>query len=241
VSADLPDASDQAHPCRPTVSCTADIVAPGRLEVEAGELYSAVGTGAAHVLTFPVLLKLTLTPLVQVQAGSNGYTSTDAPPAARYLDNVYFGPKLHLHDQGDVWPSLALSAQLGLPTFPEAAYARHDDVFATAYASKDVAFLHFDWNVGALIWQVDASPAVQAFTAFAVSPQLPAPFGATVEGYYFSDAAPVAPRDGGGRVALSLTARPWLVLDIGGDVGFFPSTRAYSVFTGFTMIPVAFR
>jgi hypothetical protein len=31
------------------------------------------------------------------------------------------------------------------------------------------------------------------------------------------------------------------VFDLGGDVGFFPSTRAYSLFAGLTLIPVAFR
>jgi hypothetical protein len=235
---DWPDARDQAHPCRPTVSCTADIVAPGRLEVEAGALDAGTASGAAYVITFPVLLKLTLTALVQVQVGSNGYTLADTIPAAHYLDNVYFGPKLHLRDQGPVWPSLAVSAQLSLPTFQATGYSRSDDVFLTGFASKDVAFLHFDWNVGALLWRVDGSPAAQGFTAFAASPTLPAPFGASLEAYYFSDAGPVAPHDGGVRVVGSLTPRPWAVFDLGADVGFFPATRAYSLFAGLTVIPV---
>ena len=29
----------------------------------------------------------------------------------------------------------------------------------------------------------------------------------------------------------------WLTFDVGGDVGFFPSTRAYSVFVGMSIIP----
>jgi len=241
VFVDWPDARDQAHPCRPTVSCTADIVAPGLLEVEAGALYSSVASGAAHVLSFPVLLKQTFTPLVQLQVGSNGYTLVDATPSARYFDNVYFGPKLHLHDQEDWWPSLALSAQLSLPTLAATGYARDDDVFVTGYASKDIGFIHVDWNVGALFWHVDASTSTQVFTALALSPSLPAPFGAAVEGYWFSDASPVAPRDGGVRIAGNVSARSWLVFDLGGDVGFFPSTRAYSLFAGLTLIPVAFR
>lgn len=61
--ADWPDARDQAHPCRPTVSCTADIVAPGRLEVEVGALYAS---GAAHALAFPLLLKQTGVTLIPV-------------------------------------------------------------------------------------------------------------------------------------------------------------------------------
>lgn len=162
--ADTPDASDLVHPCRPTVSCTADIIAPGSLEVEAGALYS----------------------------------------------------------QADLWPSLALSAQIALPTFQEQGYVRHDDVFVTAFASKDVGAFHFDWNVGALFWGVEGSPAAQAFTALALSPSLPKPFGAALEGYYFSNAAPLAPRDAGIRAAGTVAA------------------RAFSLFTGVTLIPVVF-
>jgi hypothetical protein len=238
VPVDLPDARDQARPCRPTVSCTADIAAPGRLEAEAGALDSSVGGGAAHVLSFPFLLKQTLTPLLQLQVGSNGFTAVDG--SARYLDNVFVGPKLHLLDQGDVVPSLAVSAALSLPTFRADGYSRDDDVFVTGYASKDIAFVHADANLGLLFWRVEGSALTQAFTSLALSPSLPAPFGAALEGYYFTDASPVAPRDGGVRVALGLTARPWLVLDAGGDAGFFPSTRAYSLFFGATIIPVVF-
>jgi hypothetical protein len=236
---DTPDARDAAHPCRPTISCTADIVAPGRLEVEVGGLATSTAAGA-HVLATPLLLKQTITPLVQIQVGSNGYTWIGLPPETKYLDNVVFGPKVHLADQGDILPSLALAAQLGLPTLDAAGYAHHDDAFVTAFASKDVGFLHFDWNVGAQLWGLEAAAATQLFTALAMSPALPAPFGFAVEGYCFSDAPPLAPHDGGVRSYVSVAPRPWLVFDAGGDVGFFPSARAYSLFLGMTVVPVVF-
>jgi hypothetical protein len=239
MPADLPDAQDVVHPCRPTISCTADIVAPGRLEVEVGALSSTATSGPVRTVSLPVLLKQTLAPWLQLQVGSNGYTHVEAAPSTRYFDNVFFGPKLHLHDQGDLWPSLALSAQVSLPTSTADGYTRADDVFVTAYASKDVGWLHADWNVGALLWRVEGSPSTQAFTALGLSPTLPAPFGAELEGYYFSDAAPLAVRDGGVRAVMTVTARPWLVVDMGGDAGLFPATRAYSVFLGATFIPVA--
>src|SRR5271170_1145897 len=108
---DAPDARDGAHPCRPTISCTADLTSPGTLEIESGELAS-VASGGGHAASFPFLLKQTLTRVLQLQVGSNGYTSLGPVPRARYLDNVVFGPKLHLHDQAGAWPSLAISAQL---------------------------------------------------------------------------------------------------------------------------------
>src|SRR5271157_516705 len=141
---DAPDARDSAHPCRPTISCTADLTSPGTLEIEAGELAS-VASGGAHAASFPVLLKQTFTPLLQLQVGSNGYTFLGPSSRAHYLDNVVFGPKLHLHDQGAVRPSLAVSAQLGQPTFPAGGHTRSEDAFFTAFASKDVGPIHGDF------------------------------------------------------------------------------------------------
>jgi Putative MetA-pathway of phenol degradation len=237
-AASWPAEGDLARPCRPTVSCTADIAAPGVFEAEVGGAYSSARQ--AHVGTFPLLLKQTFTPLLQIQVGSNGYTETGdsgPPPSDRYLDNVFVGPKLHLRDQGDVWPSLAVSAQASLPTFRADGYSRNDDAFFTAYASKDVAFVHIDWNVGVDVWRVNEAPSTQAFTALALSAAPWAPFGIAAEGYYYSDASPLAPRDGGVRGALSVTARSWLVADLAGDVGFYPSTRACTVLFGMTVIP----
>ena len=59
-----------------------------------------------------------------------------------------------------------------------------------------------------------------------------------VENYYFTDATPLAGRDGGCLFALSLSPRPWLIFDFGGDVGYFSATRAYSSFVGMTIVPV---
>jgi hypothetical protein len=226
----------QARPCRPTVSCTADIVSPGAFEVEAGGLFSkAPGERQA---AFPVLLKQTLTPLLQLQVGSNGYTFLTGNAPAKYLDNVFVGPKLHLRDQGDIWPSLALSAQVSLPTFPATGYSRSDNAFFVGYLSKDLGPVHVDWNVGIDVWRLNDSPITQEFTALALSASLPASLGLALEAYAFSDALPVAARDGGLRAALTVTARSWLVLDFGGDAGWFPSTRAYSLFFGMTIVPV---
>jgi len=232
---DLPGPSDAAHPCRPTVSCTAELTKPGTLEIEEGTSFSRLG-GPSLAASAPVTIKQTLATWLQLQLGTNGYTALVAPPA-RYLDNVVFGPKLHLVDQGKVVPALALEAQLALPTFPEDGYARHDDAFFTAFASKDIGPVHVDLNGGAYVWGLEASPRTQWFGALALSTALSSLVGVAVESYGFTDAPPLASRDAGLRAALSFTLRPWMVLDAGGDAGFFPSTRAYSLFLGATFIP----
>jgi hypothetical protein len=234
---DLPDARDHALPCRPTVSCTADIATPGTFEVESGLLYEKLG-GATREWSYPFLLKQTFSPLLQLQVASNGYTNIHGSTSARYLDNIDAGLKLHIRDQSDSGPSLALTAQLSVPTFQRDNYLRAYDGFATAHASKDLGALHVDWNVGCDLWRIDASPRAQAFSALAFTLALPPPFSVALEGYVFSDATPIATRDGGLRAALGMTPRPWLVFDLGGDAGFFPATRAYTLFFGMTIVPV---
>jgi hypothetical protein len=58
-----------------------------------------VGVAFAHGAhleewTSPFLLEQTFAPSFQVQVGSNGYTLIPGDPSARYLDNIYVGPKL---------------------------------------------------------------------------------------------------------------------------------------------------
>ena len=234
-AADLPGDADRALPCRPTIACTADFARPGTFEVEAG--WSATKQGDERATSFPFLLKQTFTPMLQLQVGSNGFTALRGPTRTNYLDDIVVGPKLHLRDQSDFVPSLAISAEIGVPTFRAAGYARNDDVFFDAYASKDFGPVHADLNAGVTAWQLEAA-SLQEAVELALSTTIAGPLGALVEGYYFSNAAPVAPRDGGVRAALTLAPRPWLVFDAGGDGGLFPSTRAFTLFVGMTVVPV---
>ncbi len=237
LAAGLPEDGDHAAPCRPTVACTADLAPPGTFEVEAGFLYQHAGTGATQ-RSSPVLLKLTAAPWLQVQVGSNGYTVAEGDAPARFLDNVVLGLKLHLADQHEARPSFAISGSVSLPTWTgQDGYTRTYDAFFVGYASKDLGPIHADLNLGANLWRLDDHPLPQGFGALALSTDLVAPFGVEAEASLFSSAAPVAERDGGVLVALTHTPRKWLVFDLGGAAGFFPATRAYSVFVGMTVVP----
>jgi len=227
-AAETPTARDKALPCRPTVSCTADLAAPGTLEVEAGWLTAKGDFGSTK--NAPMLVKLTLTKLVQLQVGSNGPTFVE-PSRALYFDDVLVGAKLHLTDQSKTGPSFAVTALVGIPTYNGL------EAFVTGHASKDLGPIHADVNLGISEYQLDTTPVSQGFGAIALSTSLPPPFGVALETYYFTDAAPI-PHDGGVRLALSATPKPWLVFDFGGDVGFFPSVRSFSLFFGMSIVPV---
>lgn len=232
-----PNEADHALPCRPTIACTADLVPPGTLEVEAGLIGKHLGGSTTQAGT-PILAKLTVQPDLQLQLGSNGYIVQQGDPAGEYVDNIVAGAKLHLLDQTEAQPSLAVSAAIGVPvSADQAAFTRAYDAFFTGYATRDFARLHVDANLGLNIWRIDGAALTQPWGAIAVSTDLRDRWTGMVETYAYADASPLAPRDGGLLVALAYAVHPWLIVDGGGDYGFVPSNRQMSLFVGLTWIP----
>jgi hypothetical protein len=233
---ELPGGRDRVLPCRPTIACTADLVPPGTFEVEAGYFYRQAGAAAQR--SFPFLLKLTLDPLAQLQIGSNGYTAARGAPGLTYFDDVTVGLKFHLADQKTLLPSLAVSAALSIPVSDEqVGYLRAHDAIFFGYASKDIGPIHADLNLALTLYRLEGPISPQGLATLALSADLIAPFGVMAEAYVISAADPAASRDGGFLFALSLQPRPWIMFDFGGDVGFFPASRAVSAFVGVTVIP----
>jgi hypothetical protein len=231
-----PPGETHTLPCRPTIACTADFVPPGTFEIETGTLFRQLGSGRQW--TLPFLAKLTLVQWFQFQFGSNGYSVARGRVPEQFLDDVQVGGKIHLVDQQALWPSLSVSALASIPTVQGQGYLRTYDALLTAYVTKDFGPLHADFNVGENVWRIERAPRPQEFVALAVSMTLLPPLGVMAESYYFTDAAPISMRDGGFLFALSQSPRPWLMFDCGGDIGMFPSTRAYSLFVGMTIVPV---
>jgi hypothetical protein len=231
--ADVITADELALPCRPTIACTADIGPPGHLELEIGYLFRRF-RAPAHQQSVPFLLKLTVTPWLQLQLGGNGPTFANAPVATRYVDDIVGAAKLHLPDPPPRWPSLSLWVALSVPLASAQGYVRTYDILTAAYATDDFGPLHVDLNVGLNAWRITGPVFWQPWVALAVSTAPARWLIAMVETYYFGDASPIAPRDGGLLGAVGFVLRPNLVLDGGGDLGFFPSSRAYSLFLGLT-------
>jgi hypothetical protein len=229
-------ATDEAKvlPCRPTISCIADIAPPGVLEVESGPQFSR-DRRDDRTVAYPLLLKQTLTKRVQLQLGSNGATIVHGPLPARYFDSVYAGPKVLLHEQSRFVPALALTGQFAFPTAN-----RFTNLFFTGHASKDFGWLHADANVGWNLWHLDA-PHPQTWYALSFATTIHEPLGVALEAYRFSDARPAAPHDGGIRAVIALAFRQWALIDLGADAGFYPTTRAYTIFVGTTIAPVRFK
>ena len=235
----LPDDQTRSLPCRPTIACTADIVAPGTFEIEAGYLYRRLA-GDVDQHSIPFLTKLTVVEWLQIQVGGNGPTFADGPVALRYVDDITTGLKFHLLDQRDWAPSISLAATLSIPISSAEGFVRTYDALFTAYATKDFGWLHADLNVGLNLWRLEGPIAVQPWTALALSVGLPANFGTFLEGYAFADASPISPKDAGVLTGVTYSPKPWLVFDLGVDVGLIHSTRLVSAFVGMTVVPLRF-
>jgi hypothetical protein len=239
VRAESPDEPIRVLPCRPTISCSADIVPPGALEVELGYSTRRVRLGG-FVSTQPALVKLTALPWLQFQLGTNGYifSSGAVPRELRYIDDVSVGLKTHFVDQTTATPSIAVSATWSIPSpYRDSAFPFAYDASFWAYVSKDQGRLHVDLNGGVNFWQFELKErSYQPFVALAATVALPLSLGAMAESYWFDDGGRIAPRDAGFLIAASYAPSPSLLFDAGGDMSFFPSTRTYSIFAGVTFV-----
>lgn len=234
-AASAPDDSFRSRPCRPTVACTADIVAPGHVEVELGYLMRR-GEEVAH--STPFLIKVSLFPWLQLQAGGAG--GVFVGETQRFEDMFLLG-KLVLTSQTAALPAVSFSGAVSMPTAStvavEGAPPNYNTLFQL-YITKEKGIVHGDLNLGLNLYQVNQEAVpMQLWAALAVSVGLPQSFTVTGELYAMNAAPPVAPKDGGFLVALAWAPKSYLIFDVGGDVGFFPEVRTVSVFAGLTMVP----
>jgi len=85
-------------------------------------------------------------------------------------------------------------------------------------------------NLGLNFWRLDGPVLVQPWVALALSVEFVRRFTVMGENYFLADASPIAASDGGLLLAVAFAARPWLVLDLGCDIGYFPFQRSLSGF-----------
>jgi hypothetical protein len=237
-AADFPEERHRVLPCRPTISCTADLVPPGSFEIEAG-YYARRVPPAGYVHDQPLLAKLTLFPWIQAQLGMNGavFTTGRVSRSARYLDDITFGAKIHFLDQHGWLPSMAVSASLSVPSWePRTDFPWALDASFWAYLSKDVGRFHFDLNGGVNLWELDVLPRWQPFVSLASGYSFTKEWGALLETYVFATGGRITPEDGGVLSGLTYAPRPWIMLDAGIDVGFFQMIREYGFFLGLTTV-----
>jgi hypothetical protein len=239
ASADAPAAPDdttKVKPCRPTVTCSADLMAPGLSELEFGGNLSH-GNGTAQ-WSLPVLLKQGLLRWLELEIGTNGLTVFRDTGGYTYFDDVVVGPKVLFLQQHGLLPALSVSAEVSAPTFSAEGYERNWDLFFTAYASKDIGTFRVDVNAWLNLWRLGEGGAPQGLFSTAITKSLPANFATEIGLFYQTGADPNDPRDAGVQGAVTYSPLSWLVFDAGADWGLFPSERGYSIFGGVAFVPL---
>ena len=226
----------QTLPCRPTIACTAEIVPAGAVEVETG--YAQRRGGDAVANSGLALLKYSLTDAVQIQLGTNNLISAQGGDST-VLDGAYFGPKVVLHRQTELTPTLAVSALIMAPTRSgDAAVTRTTDAYLWAYASKDLPLgIHADLNFGLNVLSFGDKPASQFVAALSTSRDIGHGVGAMLEGYTFEGGGDYASHDAGVLMALSYSLSPRIMFDAGGDVALYRDARSMTLFAGVTFVP----
>lgn len=218
----------KAQPCRPTVACTAELVPAGNVEVELGVL------GARPASAVNVLAKVSLLDWLQVQLGSDGFLVNQGGRFSA-IDGAVGVLKARLLAQEGWRPTVSLAARAVLPTRPPLPAVQSTfDLGGTLFVSKDLGPLHVDLNASVLVASLQA---VQGQGALAMGGSLSEVLGVELEVH--STVGSALPNDGGVRLVLQFSPAGPLVFDLGGDVGFFPQTRAWSLFAGVTFVPTA--
>lgn len=223
----------QTLPCRPTIACTADLVPAGVFEVEAGA-FTRTAPETATALSAPMLAKLSLTDWLQVQLGSAGLTLTDD---RLVVDVGYALAKVRLAPQGRWSPSLALSVGGAFGVAQGSQWYQPVEGLQTAlYAARDIGSFHLDLNVGYNALTAGGAALTHSFWAAAsTSVAWTRVFGTFHELYYFSPQTADAPRDGGFLFGATISPSTRVMIDVGGDVALFQSTRVFNAFVGVTI------
>jgi hypothetical protein len=222
----------QVLPCRPTITCTADLAAPGTLELELGYQLT-LPRASPNAQTTPFLAKLPVLHWLELQAATNGFTATGS---ARYVDNAVVAAKFHIRDQSTTSPSLAITASISLPTVAEMGYVHVYDAELVVHASKDVGKLHVDVNAGVIADDLGGKRISQTFVAAAATYPLTATVAVALEPHYFGTAAPFAERDAGLIGAIEVAVRSWLVFDAAIDAVRWDQ-RSIAVIAGTSIAP----
>lgn len=227
-----------AMPCRPTIACTADLVPAGNFEVELG--YGA-RRAEALVHSGQVLLKYSLLDSLQFQLGTVGLFSAGPGTVAHAFDGLSPGLKWKFFEGSTFVPMMSVSGHVDLPTSRESFASQQTvDLEAWVYFSKDLGRLHGDLNFAVKVVDV-TRPQVQGLVANSWSTSLWGPFSVFTELYTTLGGSEALAKDGGWLSGLNISPLDNLIFDVGGDVGFYPGTRTFTLFAGVTFVPGAHK
>jgi hypothetical protein len=230
---------NRVEPDRPDVTNSAQLVAPGHLQIESGATYTKAST-ALSSFGSPVLARVGVSNRIEARIGTDGWV-TRAVVGDRQsgFGNVQAGAKLRLVDDSQGSPVLAVIPMINLPTASASKGLGSGDVdyTLTVAGGADLgARSHVDANYA--VGKIGAGAGRRHFTQHLVSVSASVsvdrwdPYG---EVFWFSGQEP----DGGAVAAFDVGAiyhlRDRLAFDGGVQVGLSQSAPNLSLFAGLTV------
>jgi hypothetical protein len=227
-----------ANPNRPTVADPADITQYGVLELEYGwdRYWPEAGV---RQNSFGGLLKFAALCDVELRWETTSYLwRTDASGTHRTFGDNWLGPQIRFYRQTERVPSLAFRYEVKIPsasTTDGLGTGRADHAF-TLLASKDVAGIHFDFNVSQFLigrsegGGFDKSQGVN----LAFSRPIHGPLLFTAEFYGDTRLNRNTPGFVSSLWALTYAVTPRLVVDAGYEIGLTSGGPHRHVFVGAT-------
>lgn len=221
----------QTQACRPTFSCTADLVPHGTFEMESGYFSQDFPNGKQTAT--PTLFKLSVLDSLQLQVGGNGFqTDTTNGGYYGYFDDVLLGLKYQFLKQEGYIPSMAVTGSHSLSTPRRPGYNwDHDSL--VYHVSETYHWLHGDFNYGVVFWRGEGY-ATQTYAALALTAAVGDDVNLVLEGTTFSNAGAASAQNNDLIEAVQYAARPWLTLDFAVTQGFYQGFSTFSVAGGLT-------
>lgn len=223
-------------PYRPTISNSAQLSAPGQLELELGGLH--VKSGNARRTSLPYLLKLAFNEQWGVLAGGEALVNSrdDAGVTSRGIGDTTLTLKRAFVLDSDT--ALGLEFGTKLPTAKDTIGSGKADYTMNGIFSKDFAQIHLDANLNATRLGALTLGAARMQTGFSTSLSMPlsGQWSSTVE--LAGTRQSGAPNTAQFLAALVYSPSKQLAIDAGFTKGLNSMSQDWSFFTGF-VVPLA--
>jgi hypothetical protein len=227
-----------ANPNRPTVANPADITQYGVLELEYGwdRVWPQEGV---HQTSLGGLLKFGLLCDIELRWTTTSFLSqSDATGTHQGFGDNWIGPQIRLYKQTKRVPTLAFAYATKIPSAPTEdglGTGRVDHAF-TFLASKDIAHIHFDFNLTHFLVGRANVPGLDQNDQLnlAFSRAIRGPLQFTGEFYGNTQLNRDTPSFVSSLWALTYTVTPRLVIDGGFEAGLTSNGPHRHAFAGFT-------
>lgn len=231
---------EHVDPVAPSPCCAAAIVPAGNFEVETNYSGDAQGTTFNLIHGSNLILKYSATDRLQFQIATNNFLVWGDTLGGHVFDGISLGGKYIFLEEEETRPIVATSFHVMFPTDTrDTAMQQTLDLAAWLYVGKTFGNLAFDGTLTANAFDITGDPAPRGGASLTATWNFNSTWGVSAGPWgYFSQVGRV-PVDGGFWASLNINPLPQIAFIVGAEAGFFPQSRAFSVFAGVAFVPTS--